>query len=339
MSDLTPSTGEVVSPQPAASGATPSPIPDDSLPAVAEQLRPLFAEAMKAAVAEALAAVPIPTLRPGTVKAMTTTGIASVQMDGDTAVSDSQVIGETPTVNERVMVLNLSGISFVVGIVGGGGVPAATVAAYAGTITADASGSSTTSPPSGWLWCHGQAVAQASYPRLFANVGATYNIGGEANTDFRIPDYRDRYLVGVGNMGGAGAGLIGASSSLGAVFGSNTIATTNLPAHNHDGSGFSISLSVSTTVSTSISDPSHGHSYGNDAGRSASGWPTSGGGGFPWTYSDPGGITVGNSTTGITASSSASSSGTGSLSGTTGNTGSGTEFLPPSRRVHFIIKA
>lgn len=59
--------------------------------------------------------------------------------------------------------------------------------------------------PTGWLICYGQKVLKADYPRLYAAIGDAYNTGGELGTEFRVPDCRDRTLIGRGTMGGGAA--------------------------------------------------------------------------------------------------------------------------------------
>jgi hypothetical protein len=44
------------------------------------------------------------------------------------------------------------------------------------------------SPPAGWLLADGSSITEEDYPDLFALVGGT------------LPDYRDRFLVGAGNL-------------------------------------------------------------------------------------------------------------------------------------------
>lgn len=63
-----------------------------------------------------------------------------------------------------------------------------------GTVSATAADSADT----GYLLCDGSVVSRATYAALFARVGTKYNTGGEAGTDFRLPDYRGRLLVGKG---------------------------------------------------------------------------------------------------------------------------------------------
>jgi microcystin-dependent protein len=78
---------------------------------------------------------------------------------------------------------------------------------------------------------YGQVLVRATYPTLFAIYGTTYNTGGEAGTDFRMPDLRGRTVFGDDNMGGstasritnAGSGVVG--TTLGAVGGNELLAS------------------------------------------------------------------------------------------------------------------
>lgn len=65
--------------------------------------------------------------------------------------------------------------------------PAGAVLPFAGTGT-----------PAGFLLAQGQTVNRTTFASLFAAIGTTYNTGGEAGTDFRLPDYQGRVLVGLG---------------------------------------------------------------------------------------------------------------------------------------------
>jgi microcystin-dependent protein len=91
------------------------------------------------------------------------------------------------------------------------------------------------SAPTGWLLCYGQAVSRTTYATLFAVLSTTYNTGGEAGTDFRLPDLRGRTVAGIDNMGGADAGRIDIANSSGTVVGSQyvTLSSANLPTHQH----------------------------------------------------------------------------------------------------------
>ena len=51
--------------------------------------------------------------------------------------------------------------------------------------------------PTGWLFCHGQAVSRTTYATLFAAIGTNYG-EGDGSTTFNLPDFRGRVPVGVG---------------------------------------------------------------------------------------------------------------------------------------------
>lgn len=106
----------------------------------------------------------------------------------------------------------------------GGGMPIGAVTAYAGTTA-----------PTGWLLCWGQAVAQASYPALYAILGTTY--GADTGGDFIIPDLRGRVIAGQDDMGGTSANRMTAAAggidgdTLGDAGGAET--TSDVVAHTH----------------------------------------------------------------------------------------------------------
>lgn len=64
----------------------------------------------------------------------------------------------------------------------------------AGTLLEKASA---TAPMGGYLFANGSVVTRTKYPRLFNEIGTTYNTGGEAGTTFRLPDYRAMFLRGI----------------------------------------------------------------------------------------------------------------------------------------------
>ncbi|GEP56735.1 tail fiber protein [Reyranella soli] len=78
--------------------------------------------------------------------------------------------------------------------------------------------------PAGALFCFGQVVSRTTYAGLFALLGTTYNTGGEAGTDFRLPDLRGRVVAGKDDMGGSSAARLNtmASTTLGGAGGAQT---------------------------------------------------------------------------------------------------------------------
>jgi Phage Tail Collar Domain len=77
------------------------------------------------------------------------------------------------------------------------------------------------------LLCDGSQYPQASYPELYAAIGDIYGAASAGN--FKVPDFRARFPVGVGTFtGGTAAPLAGTG-------GSDTylIQPNNLPPHTH----------------------------------------------------------------------------------------------------------
>jgi microcystin-dependent protein len=91
------------------------------------------------------------------------------------------------------------------------------------------------SAPSGWLLCFGQTVSRTTYATLFSIISTTYNTGGEAGTDFRLPDLRGRTVAGIDNMGGTDAGRLDIANSSGTVVGTQyvTLTSAEMPSHTH----------------------------------------------------------------------------------------------------------
>ena len=84
--------------------------------------------------------------------------------------------------------------------------------------------------PTGWLMCNGVVVSRTTYAALFGVISTTYNTGGEAGTDFRLPDLLGRVPVG------RDAGQT-EFDTLGETGGAKTQALTiaQLPSHSHGG--------------------------------------------------------------------------------------------------------
>lgn len=322
----------------------------DPLTDLLAQLSPALLEVAKAAVAESIAAVPTPTFRPGEVQgANPSARTVSVLLDGDAAPITAQVLTDMPSVYDRVMVTFVPPSAvFVTGLISASGVPAGTLAPYAGPITShadSATGATPSGPPPGWLWCAGQAVSRARYASLFAAIGTTYG-SGDGSLTFNVPDLRGRTIVGLDNMGGTDAGRLSSANTLGTTGGAetHTIAEANLPSHSHSLNSHTHSLSASGSYSgttSTIGDHSHQSPDG------ASFLTASGGAVIPATgiynaNNSPGSSTQGAGSHSHTFSGSVSVSGTsGAASGNTGTTGSGNavNHMPPFASVHWIIRA
>ena len=319
----------------------PAPVDQAFLDLIAK-LGPVFNEVAKAAIAEAIAATPTTTYRPGIVQGVSATErTVSVLLDGDSTAITAQILGDNPWTNARVMIEFVPPSAvFVHGIISASPLPAGVMMDYAGPITehADASTAQPTSnqPPAGWLWCAGQAVSRSTYSALFTAISTTHGVGDGATT-FNVPDRRGRLGLPLDNMGGTDAGRLSMANTLGGVGGSNVIAVGNLPA-----SGVSFtpsgSISISSVTGTvTISDPTHSHTMTNAATSSQALSATT----ADWTTGvNPSTVSTSSAGTGITASFG-SGAGSGSFSGnagTTSNLGSGNEALPPYMLCHVIIK-
>jgi microcystin-dependent protein len=147
--------------------------------------------------------------------------------------------------------------------------------------------------PSDWKLCDGSAILRSTYATLYSIIGTTFG-SGNGTTTFNLPNYTDRMPRGVG-----AAALGGAGGSANAVV-------------------------VSHTHTATVTDPTHAHSpaspatffYTNNAGSNYQGG-ASGFGGTSTTAASSTGITVANSTEGV--------------SGTNAN-------LPPYLGINFIVK-
>jgi microcystin-dependent protein len=90
--------------------------------------------------------------------------------------------------------------------------------------------------PRGWATCDNQILSIAQNTALFSLLGTTY--GGNGQTSFALPDFRNRMPMFWGN----GPGLT--PRDLGELGGTSTVTllTTEMPAHSHN--GLSASLDV-----------------------------------------------------------------------------------------------
>jgi len=145
--------------------------------------------------------------------------------------------------------------------------------------------------PSGYLLCTGGLVSRTTYAALFAVIGTTFG-AGDGSTTFTLPDFRNRFPVGAGS-------------------------TYNVAATG----GSADAVVVSHTHTATVTDPGHTHTY-----TAPSGAPNNAAGSIPdyitittgTTNSNTTGITVANSTTGVSATNA---------------------NLPPYMGIYFIIKA
>ena len=169
----------------------------------------------------------------------------------------------------------------------------------------------TATAPSGYLICAGAAVSRTTYSTLFALIGITFG-AGDGSTTFNLPNYANRFPIGVGTT----ATLAGVGGTADSVVVSHThTATTAVtdPGHKH----WISSMQTDDRNLTGTGSNSQEYGLVADAG----------------TYSaDDVNKTTGRNTltktTGITV---------GVTNSTEGQTGTG-KNLPPYLGINFIIK-
>lgn len=111
--------------------------------------------------------------------------------------------------------------------------------------------------PTNWFLCYGQAISRTTYAALFTAIGTTFGVG-DGSTTFNIPDQRGRVAAGVDNMGGTAANRIttGVAGFDGTILG-NSGGDENYAQHNH--------AITDPTHTHGITDPGHQHLWGNGA--------------------------------------------------------------------------
>lgn len=58
----------------------------------------------------------------------------------------------------------------------------------------------TTTAPAGYLLCNGNAVSRSTYSDLFSAIGTIFG-AGDGSTTFNVPDFRQRFPLGVATTG------------------------------------------------------------------------------------------------------------------------------------------
>ena len=81
--------------------------------------------------------------------------------------------------------------------------------------------------PNGWFTCDGQLLPISQYSALFALLGTTY--GGNGVSTFQLPDLRGRAPIHTGQGPGLSSYVLGQNGGVETV----TLASTQMPAHNH----------------------------------------------------------------------------------------------------------
>lgn len=162
--------------------------------------------------------------------------------------------------------------------------------------------------PDGWGLCQGQLVSKALYPLLWDLIGETY--GADTDTQFRLPDLRNRITAGKGTDEWA--------DTLGETGGSKDLI---VPSHTHSLTNHVHSAGAHTHGVTGTAAAGGNHNHGQTPGVVTLFWSAPGGG----VASAGTGATVG-----VHAAWEASGTHTHTVSGTaaagSGNTGNPTSL-------------
>jgi microcystin-dependent protein len=109
-----------------------------------------------------------------------------------------------------------------------------------------------TTAPTGWLLCSGQAVSRTTFLTLFNAVNTVYG-AGDGSTTFNVPDLRGRVVAGLDNIGGSAASRLTATTmspngtTTGATGGAQTETASVSGSFSGTGTG-SASVNGSTTI-------------------------------------------------------------------------------------------
>jgi len=170
----------------------------------------------------------------------------------------------------------------------------------------------TLTTPAGALDCDGSTHLRVAYPALYAALDSAYIVDAD---HFKVPDLLGRTVIGVGHGTGLSTYAMDASGGQEA----HTLATAELPNHNH--------AVTDPGHAHNVTDPGHHHQYTRPA---ASNFSNAGSAGFPLASL----VNTSTSTTGLTVDSAT----TGILVGSTGS-GAGHENRQPYRALKYAIWA
>ena len=101
--------------------------------------------------------------------------------------------------------------------------------------------------PDGWLFCDGQEIKKSDFNELWIAIQHNFKdaslVSDNGVSFFTLPDFRGRFALGLDNMGGPSANRVTdiAADAIGGNAGTQakSIATDNLPEHEHDLEGAS----------------------------------------------------------------------------------------------------
>lgn len=133
--------------------------------------------------------------------------------------------------------------------------PAGVIEMYAPAVTQTVSaGTVTTTAPTGYLLCNGDAVSRTTYSALWTALGQTSSPYGQGNgsTTFNLPDLRSRAPIGVGT----GSGLT--ARTLGGTVGAENVAAP-VASHTHQNTVGSTSGGSNSITGTMNQANPHAH--------------------------------------------------------------------------------
>ena len=162
------------------------------------------------------------------------------QLDKEKLEASDLVAGQNVT-------LNKVGKTITINAIGGSsnGIPIGTIMQYAGFIA-----------PEGYLFCEGQALSKTDYAELYAIIGTYF---GETETEFYLPDLRERVPVGKNSAK--------TDYALGETGGAATVTLTieQMPSHTHIQNSHNHTQSAHShgLNSHTHSIPAHSHGLNN----------------------------------------------------------------------------
>ncbi len=107
--------------------------------------------------------------------------------------------------------------------------------------------------PAGWLECDGSDVSQTTYAGLYAAIGTAFNDASTSGSNFKLPDFRDRFPLGKGTnnstLGANTSGTLGVAASSSKITtdsgsASLTVATASVASSAKDSSTLSAATGV-----------------------------------------------------------------------------------------------
>lgn len=112
--------------------------------------------------------------------------------------------------------------------------------------------------PTDWLLCDGRStgISRTTYSALFAVIGTTYG-AGDGSTTFNLPDFRSRIPIGAGTGTGLTTRTLGTTGGAESV----TIASGNLPTHQHTITHGHANTFAVSGGNTGINSVNHTHTF------------------------------------------------------------------------------